>query len=137
MINLNTNSVYTTHSALEQATRILLGAFVHLSTNWTNKGFKFQTKTSKQIKTCILGAIDISTMKHLSRHVRDDDPAVIIINSTALEHFHVSAVTVNDDHGYQAVVRLFALAIERSFDDAIRIGPGLGRVEYRTVGVET
>lgn len=132
---LLSNDVYfTNQTALGKAIRILLSAFVHISTNYTNQGFKFKTRSSNQIKTCILGAIDLATMQHLQRHVRDDDLSVVIINSVALEKFNASAVAVNDDHGYSSVVKLFALAIERAFNDAARIGPGVGRVEYRSTG---
>lgn len=132
MESTNLEIQYTTQTALSKATRILLSAFVHLSTNWTNRGFKFQHKATNELKTCVLGAIDHATMQHLSRHVRDDDLSVLIINATAFEHFNASAITVNDDLGYQSVVKLFALAIERAFVDATRISEGIIRVEYRT-----
>jgi hypothetical protein len=131
--------IYTNQTALSKTIRILLSAFVHISTNWTNKGYKFKNKSDPdgQLHTCVIGAIDIATLQHLGRHQRDDDLAVIILNTTALETFHCSAISVNDDLGYQSVVKLFALSIERAFDDATRIGPGLGRIEYRAVGGET
>jgi hypothetical protein len=133
----NVKPYYITYSALSKAIKILLSAFVHISSNYSNRGFKHRTPLTDDIFTCVLGAIDIATMAHMARHVRDDDLAVIIINAVALDHFKQSAVSVNDDLGYHSVVKLFALSIERAFDDAARIGAGAGRVEYRATGEKT
>jgi len=121
---------YVSQSDLGRAIRILIRALSHISTNYTNRGFKIKTKDAT--KVCLLGALDVASLELYSKHIHDTDIAVLLINTIALEKFKLSAVTVSDDLGYPQVIRLFALTLERAFEDAARIGPHLGRVEYRT-----
>jgi len=125
---------YISKSDLGRATRILLRALAHISTNYTARGFKVKTKDTPEPQTCLLGALDVASLELYSKHIRDDDLAVLLINSVALTQYKASAVTVSDDLGYAQVIRLFALTLERAFEDAARIGPNIGRVEYRSVG---
>lgn len=106
-------------SEVRTALRILSKAFLHLSTHWTNRGFKIRDE-SGSIKVCAFGALDVASREILGRAAMDKDFATIVLNEVAYSDFGSSLVTVNDELGYRAVTRLFALSIERLVSHATR-----------------
>lgn len=101
------------------ALAILSKAFLHVSTHWTNRGFKIK-QDDGSLKTCVYGAIDLVSRDLLGRAARDDDYVTIVMDSLALNRFGKTLVSVNDDLGYRSVTELFALAIHKVTQDAFR-----------------
>lgn len=114
--------------------QVLSRAFCIISDRWTNRGFKIKQEDGSY-KVDVIGAIAIAREQLFnlsgSDSYRDSDLAINLINETAMMYFHRSAISVNDDLGYVATVKLFALTIERGIRYAFGLDSNTRRLEHK------
>lgn len=114
----------------KRAILILTRAFCIVVDRWTNRGFKIRQEDGSY-KVDVIGAIALANEQLYCRHgaaaYTSADLAINLINDAALYHFGRSAVSVNDDLGYMATIKLYALAIERGISHGLSISSNIGR----------
>lgn len=119
--------------AYKKAVLILARAFCLVSDRWTNRGYKIR-QDNGTYKVDVIGAIALAKEQlYGKQHVSAEaDTAIKLINDAAHKHFSRSAVSVNDELGYIATVKLYALAIERGISYGLGVDPDTGRLEHQT-----
>lgn len=118
----------------KNAVLVLSRAFCIISDRWTNRGFKIKQEDGSY-KVDVIGAIALAQGQLFkssgSDSYRDSDLAINLINETAHEYFKRSAVSVNDDLGYIATIKLYALAIERGIRYGLSVNPNPEQLEHK------
>jgi hypothetical protein len=124
---------------LDESSRVALTlsrALSIISDRYTNQGYRVK-QDDGTCKVCIIGSINDASKELFGAALSyPQQRATDLVQEHAIRHFGISAVSVNDELGYQAVIKLLAITLEGVLSDAFDFNPDARRLRLTREGTK-